>query len=133
MTQALKAVHVVTLFVDDLQRSKEFYERVFDLTPDTEEESRLIFRLDNLFLRLLTRRAAEKEMLGDVPVADSDSGTSFQLSMFVDDADAVCAELVERGVAIAFGPVDRPWGVRNAAFRDPDGHVWGFSADITPD
>ena len=83
-------------------------QRVFDLTPDTEEESRLIFRLDNLFLRLLTRSAAEKEMLGDVPVADSDSGTSFKLSMFVDDADAVCAELVERGVAIASVPsIDR--------------------------
>src|SRR4051794_41003241 len=133
MTRSLKAVHVVTLFVDDLQRSKEFYERVFGLAADTEEETRLIFKLENLFLRLLTRRAAEQEMLGQVPVADSDSGASSVLSIFVDDADAVCAELVERGVAIAFGPVDRPWGVRNAAFQDPDGHVWGFSADITPD
>ncbi|MDQ3782600.1 MAG: VOC family protein, partial [Actinomycetota bacterium] len=22
------------------------------------------------------------------------------------------------------GPVDRPWGVRTASFRDPAGHIW---------
>jgi hypothetical protein len=26
--------------------------------------------------------------------------------------------------------VDRPWGVRNAAFVDLDGHVWQFGSDI---
>jgi uncharacterized glyoxalase superfamily protein PhnB len=51
----------------------------------------------------------------------------------VDDTDALCAELAELGVSIAYGPVDRPWGVRNAAFRDPDGHIWVVSADIPGD
>jgi uncharacterized glyoxalase superfamily protein PhnB len=27
-------------------------------------------------------------------------------------------------------PVDRPWGRHNAAFVDPDGHVWQFGSDI---
>jgi uncharacterized glyoxalase superfamily protein PhnB len=47
-----------------------------------------------------------------------------QLTINVDDVDAVCAELARRGVTLLNGPVDRPWGVRTAAFRDPDGHVW---------
>ncbi len=34
------------------------------------------------------------------------------------------AELDRRGVALLNGPVDRPWGVRTAAFADPSGHVW---------
>jgi catechol 2,3-dioxygenase-like lactoylglutathione lyase family enzyme len=130
MAQSLKTVSAITLFVDDLQRSKEFYERVFGVTAADEDEGTLIFRFDNYFLRLLTRSEAEKEMLGRVPVADSSSGASFQLGSFVDDADALAAALAERGVAIIYGPVDRPWGVRTAAFRDPDGHLWSFSADI---
>ena len=130
MAQSLRSVNVVTLFVEDPQRSKDFYERVFEVAAVDEEEGTVIFKLDNLFLRLLTRGRAEKEMLGQVPVADSGSGASSQLAIFVDDADALCTELAERGVSIVYGPIDRPWGVRNAAFRDPDGHLWGFSADI---
>jgi lactoylglutathione lyase len=63
----------------------------------------------------------------------ANSGASFQLAMFVDDADALCAELAERGVSIVYGPVDRPWGVRTAAFHDPDGYAWAFSANIPGD
>ena len=22
------------------------------------------------------------------------------------------------------GPMDRPWGIRTASFRDPGGHIW---------
>jgi catechol 2,3-dioxygenase-like lactoylglutathione lyase family enzyme len=129
MAQSLTTVNVITLFVEDQQRAKEFYERVFEVAPADENEGTVIFKFDNLFLRLLTRGEAEKEWLG-MRLADSDAGASFQLAIFVDDADALCAELAERGVPIVSGPIDRPWGVRNAAFRDPDGHTWVISADI---
>ena len=121
---------MITLFVEDQERSKEFYERVFEVAAVNEDEGSVLFKFDNLFVRLLTRARAETDLLGQVPLADPDSGASFQLAIFVDDADALCAELAERGVSIAYGPVDRPWGVRNAAFRDPDGHLWVLSSDI---
>ncbi len=130
MTRSLKSINVITLFVEDEQRSKEFYERLFDVTGTDEGHRTIIFELDNLFLRLLNRDEAESEMLGQVPLAEPGSGASVQLAMFVDDADALCAELAERGVPIAYGPVDRPWGVRSAGFRDPDGHLWQFGSDI---
>jgi lactoylglutathione lyase len=53
--------------------------------------------------------------------------------MFVDDADALFADLAKRGVSIIYGPIDRAWGVRTAAFLDPDGYVSAFSADIPGD
>src|SRR5206468_12511116 len=28
------------------------------------------------------------------------------------------------------GPIDRPWGMRTAAFADPDGHIWEVAAKI---
>jgi lactoylglutathione lyase len=130
MAQSLMTVNVITLFVEDQQRSKEFYERVFEVAPVNEERGTVIFKFDNLFLRLLTRVEAENQMLGQVPLANPDSGASVLLAVFVDDAEALCLELAERGASIVFGPVDRPWGVRNAAFRDPDGHIWVLSSDI---
>ncbi len=130
MTLSLKSVNVITLFVEDEQRSKAFYEGLFDVTGADEGHGTIIFELNNVFLRLLNRDEAASEMLGRVPLAEPGSGASVQLAMFVDDADAMCARLAERGVPIVYGPVDRPWGVRSAGFRDPDGHLWQFGSDI---
>src|SRR5690242_1759863 len=130
MTQSLKSVNVITLFVEDQLRSKEFYERIFDVVGVDEGHGTVIFRLDNVFLRLLRRGEAESEMLGQVSVADPRSGTTAQFGLAVEDADAFCTELTERGVSIVYGPIDRSWGRRNAGFADPDGHVWQFGSDI---
>jgi len=48
----------------------------------------------------------------------------------VDDVDAVCEDLASRGVELLNGPMDRPWGMRTAAFADPDGHVWEVGAAV---
>src|SRR6266576_3313998 len=116
MAQSLKSVNVITLFVD--------------VVGVDEGHGTVIFQFDNLFLRLLRREEAESEMLGQVPVGDARAGATVQLSFSIEDADALSRELAERGISIVYGPVDRPWGVRSAAFVDPDGHVWQFSSDI---
>jgi hypothetical protein len=36
----------------------------------------------------------------------------------------MCAELATRGVELLNGPIDRPWEVRTASFRDPGGDIW---------
>jgi lactoylglutathione lyase len=125
-----QSVSVITLFVEDEQRSKDFYERVFDVAATNEGHGTVICQFGNLFLRLLSRDEAEREMLGQVPVGDPRDGASVQLAMRVDSTDAFCAHLVERGIQIVYGPVDRPWGMRNAGFLDPDGHVWQVGSII---
>jgi uncharacterized glyoxalase superfamily protein PhnB len=64
------------------------------------------------------------ELIAPATVAPTDAGARAQLSIEVDDVDALCAQLSERGVALLNGPVDRPWGIRTASFRDPGGHIW---------
>ena len=130
MAQSLTSVNVITLFVEDQLRSKEFYDQIFDVVGVDEGHGTVIFQFDNLFLRLLRREEAEREMLGQIPIGDARAGTTMQLAFRVVDADTLCRELAERGISIVYGPVDRPWGVRSAAFVDPDGHVWQFSSDI---
>ncbi len=128
MAESLKRVGAITLFVDEPQRSKEFYARVFEVDMAFEDDNSVAFRFDNLFLNLLKRGAAVNELLGPVPAAEP--GASFELTVWVDDVDAVCADLVERGVSIVSGPLDRPWGMRTAAFLDPDGYVWEVAGEI---
>ena len=46
-----------------------------------------------------------------------------QLSIEVDDVDAVHAEAVRRGIEIVHPLTDEPWGVRRFFARDPGGNV----------
>ena len=74
-------------------------------------------------MNLLAVEAAA-ELVEPASVAGRDVGVRLQLTVEVDDVDAMCVELTSRGVDLLNGPIDRPWGVRTASFRDPGGHIW---------
>jgi catechol 2,3-dioxygenase-like lactoylglutathione lyase family enzyme len=119
----LTSVGAITLFVEDPQRSKSFYEDVFGLSPAYEDDNSAAFDFENMIVNLLATRAAH-DLIAPGAVAGREAGSRFQLTIWVDDADAVCAELAKRGVELLNGPIDRPWGLRTASFADPDGHIW---------
>src|SRR4029453_8941192 len=107
----LTSVGAITLFVEDTQRSKTFYEEVFGAPVIFEDESSVAFRFDNLIVNLLMTPAA-RELIEPASVADQAAGSRVQLTIWVDDADAVCAQLAVPGVELLNGPVDREWGMR---------------------
>ena len=129
MSESLKSVGAITMFVEDRARAKAFYEQVFDVSSLNEDDVSIAFKFENLIVNLLETRAAP-ELIEPAPVATVDSGARFQLTIWVDDTDAVCAELGARGVALLNGPINRDWGVRTAAFADPDGHIWEVAGKI---
>ena len=129
MTASLRSVGAITLFVDDPQRSKSFYQGVFDLSPIYEDEDSAAFGFENLIVNLLKVPAA-RDLIDPGTVAGREAGSRFQLTIWVDDADAVCAELATRGVGLLNGPLDREWGVRTASFTDPDGHIWEIAQKL---
>ena len=86
-------------------------------------------KLHRLFLNLLLVSAAQ-EQVEPAAVADRDAGSRFQLSVWVDDVDAVCALLRQRGVELLTGPADREWGLRTATFVDPAGHSWEVAQEL---
>jgi catechol 2,3-dioxygenase-like lactoylglutathione lyase family enzyme len=47
-----------------------------------------------------------------------------------DDVDALHAEFASRRVAIATGPVNQTWGMRELYVRDPDGNSIRFAAPL---
>lgn len=129
MSASLKSVGAITLFVEDPQRSKAFYERVFDLAVIYEDENSAVFRFENMIVNLLEIPAA-RDLIAPSAVAGRETGSRFQFSIWVDDADAVCAGLAARGVVLLNGPMDREWGMRTASFADPDGHIWEIAQQL---
>ena len=116
-------ISAVTLFVEDLAATKAFYLSVFGLPVAYEDDDSAVFKFGGTLINLL-RTTAASELIDPAEVASPDAGARFQFTIDVDDVDAMCAELAKRGVELLNGPMDRPWGVRTACFRDPAGHIW---------
>ena len=123
MPSTIRHISAISLFVEDLQTSKAFYQRVFDAPIVHEDSTSVAMRFDNhLIVNLLHVDAAPDSHPGKV--AGRDAGSRCQFSVWVKDVDAVCAELERCVVAILRGPIDQPWGMRAASFIDPAGHSW---------
>jgi lactoylglutathione lyase len=120
-------IGVVELFYPDLAAAKAFYQDVFGLTVDREDDTSVSFVIGELVVILLTMDSAQK-LVEPLPVAASSTGARACFTIGVPDVDAVCRELAEQGIKPINGPVDRPWGPRAAYFADPGGYVYEFAA-----
>jgi lactoylglutathione lyase len=116
-------ITAITLFAEDLEASKAFYREVFELPVHYEDEASVVFNFGGTLINLLKVEEGA-ELIGPAKVGGPEAGSRMQLTLDVDDVDARCAELVAKGVQLLNGPMDRPWGIRTAAFRDPAGNVW---------
>ena len=123
MSQWPGSISAITVFVEDLRIVRRFYAEVFGLSVVFEDEDSTVFRFDNTLVNLLATNAAV-ELIAPAMVATPADGARVQLTITVDDVDVMCAELTRRGVELLNGPMDRPWGIRTASFRDPAGLVW---------
>lgn len=119
----MPTVSAITMFVEDLAAAKDFYAKVFDLSVHYEDPESVVFAFGSTLVNLLVTSAAP-ELIEPASVAPPSSGNRFQLTVDVDDVDAACDRLAGHGVRLLNGPIDRPWGVRTASFRDPAGHIW---------
>jgi catechol 2,3-dioxygenase-like lactoylglutathione lyase family enzyme len=116
-------ISAITAFVEDLDAAKRFYGEVFGLPVAYEDDASAVFDFGNTVINLLKTEAAH-DLIAPAAVASPDAGARLQFTIPVEDVDAMCAQLVERGVELLNGPMDRPWGIRTASFRDPGGHIW---------
>jgi catechol 2,3-dioxygenase-like lactoylglutathione lyase family enzyme len=127
---SLSDVGAITLFVEDLEKAKSFYQDVFGAPVIFEDESSAAFKFENTIINLLVASAAS-ELIEPAAVAGPNAGARAQFTIWVDDADATCAELQTRGVTLLNGPMDREWGMRTAAFADPGGHIWEIAQKLS--
>ena len=118
-----KGIFAITLFTENLEQAKEFYQNVFGLPIDYEDPNSAVFKFGDTLVNLLKITEAQG-LIEPAKVADRESGARFVFTIRVDDVDTTCAELVSRRVKLLNGPMDRPWGIRTASFMDPSGHIW---------
>jgi lactoylglutathione lyase len=129
MSVSLRSVGAITLFVEDPERSKSFYQNVFGVPVIYEDEDAAAFKFENTIVNLLKTPAAH-DLIAPGEVARREAGSRFQLTIWVDDTDAACANLASHGVGLLNGPMNRDWGMRTAAFTDPDGHIWEIAQEL---
>jgi catechol 2,3-dioxygenase-like lactoylglutathione lyase family enzyme len=121
-----KGIFAITLFEEDLQAARQFYQEVFGLPVVFEDNNSAVFKIGETLINLLKITEADN-LIQPARVAGREAGSRFVFTIHVDDVDALCAQLSARGVTLLNGPMDRPWGVRTASFSDPGGHIWEFA------
>lgn len=111
-------LELVTVPVTDVDRAKEFYQRVgFSADHDHTVEGGV------RFVQMTPPGSACSIAFGN-GLTEMTPGSLDNLQMVVADADAIRAELVDRGVE-ASEVDDQPWG-RFVMFSDPDGNRWSL-------
>jgi catechol 2,3-dioxygenase-like lactoylglutathione lyase family enzyme len=116
-------ITAITLFVENLEEARRFYGDVFGLPVTFEDDNSAVFKFGETLVNLLQVTEAPG-LVEPATVAPRDAGVRFQFTLAVQDVDAMCTDLKRRGVELLNGPIDRPWGIRTASFRDPGGHIW---------
>ncbi|MGZ8708558.1 MAG: VOC family protein, partial [Gaiellaceae bacterium] len=82
-------IAAITLFVDDLEEAKQFYREVFGLPVVFEDDDSAVFGFGNTIVNLL-RSTAARELVEPAAVAGPETGARLQLTIEVDDVDAMC-------------------------------------------
>ena len=121
-------ISAISLFVDDVTASKKFYANLFGVTPINEDDVSVAFRFGETVINLLDRGNAA-EIVAPDRVGARGEGSQFQLTVWLDDVEAIAEELRRRGIGFN-GPIDRAWGLRTINFVDPSGHSWEVAQRI---
>jgi lactoylglutathione lyase len=125
-----KRIGNIVLFAEDWRRAKAFYLNGLGLSLAREFDDGASFRLGEATVAVLDLPGGQ-ELIEPAEAGGTAAGLRFTFCTFVDDLEAACAELAERGVK----PRNDPWefgpGHLIASFADPAGHIWELVAGAT--
>ena len=127
MTISLSTVHIL---VDDPDAALAFYRDTLGLTVKFEVEQggfRWITLVSEsqpeIGIVLSQPHAGRSQEDGDAIAAQLAKGELYPVHFRVDDLDESFAKIAETpGVEVLSEPASQPWGVRDAAVRDPAGN-----------
>lgn len=112
-----------TLEVKDIIASEAFYREKLGFNPGVfygEPPTFCIVYRDKVDLFLDQRRTERETPLNQY----------WAVYIYVDDVDAVAADLVARGVALDRAVETQDYGCRDFDIRDPDGHLVGIGQQL---
>ena len=117
-------ITIITLGVDDLERSTAFFERLGWRRSVRQAEGVSFFQCGGVAVSLFPRSDLSK----DVGISPKGEGSgSFAIgynTRLKEDVDAVLAEAKSAGAEIVKPAQEAFWGGYSGYFRDLDGHLW---------
>ena len=124
-------IKVITLGVDDLQRSLVFYRDGMGLPTqgiigtEFEDGAAVFFHMnDDLILALYPRAALAKDAKVRVSAPSASELSIGHIVKSKQEVDAVMVQAEKAGARITDPAHDRFWGGYSGYFQDPDGHLW---------
>lgn len=129
-------IHVITLAVDDLERSLAFYRRLGFESPgivatefpgdeDMAAGDIAMFELERgIYLCVYPRRELAKDAKIPVPAPSTGSFSIGHAVASREEVDALLDAAEAAGATVTVRAYDRPFGVYSGYFEDPDGHLW---------
>ena len=117
-------VSLITLGVEDLARSRAFYEKLGWKRSMKDAEGVAFFQAGGMALALWSRA----ELAEDARLSPEGSGFRGVALAYntrtKEEVDAVLAEAVAAGATLPKPAQDMFWGGYAGYFADPDGHLW---------
>lgn len=119
-------ISMITLGVNDLQKSYDFYARIvgFPSEKGIENGAVAFFNLNHITLSIYLKDKLAEDAL--VP-NDGNGFAGFTMAYNVrtrEEVDEVIEKLRQAGARVAKEPQEVFWGGYSAYFQDPDGYLW---------
>lgn len=116
-------IDAVTLAVNDVEHSADFYRDVMGFSELRRSPEIAKFELDNCEMTLIKREVLlEETHLDAFPTGHGP--VTFAVSVDREDVDVYMGRLAEAGVHVVAEAEDKRLGPRIGFVADPDGHIW---------
>lgn len=116
-------VTLITLGVEDLERSKDFY-GALGWTPAEGPGGVVFYQMKGMVLGLFGRNDLAADQGRPDAVLGTGAMTLAQNFPTKEEVDAAYACALESGATALKAPEEVFWGGYSGYFADPDGHVW---------
>lgn len=113
-----KGIAAITLFVEDLEATRQFYRDVFGLPVFFENDDSAVFQFGETLINLLKVGNAP-ELIGPAGVASREAGARLVFTLQVNDVEAMCDELATHGVLLLEWADGSAVGSTNGELRRP--------------
>jgi catechol 2,3-dioxygenase-like lactoylglutathione lyase family enzyme len=112
------------LFVADVRKTIEFWERAFGLEPKMIVESEAYGELDTGATKLgFCQQAFLREQLPFRASVEGEAPPPFEVALVTDDVEKAQARALAAGAKLVQKPTRKPWGQVVAHVRDLDGNL----------
>ena len=116
-------INLITIWTDNIERMKAFYENVMGFKVKTELNTYVEFYNEGVRFAI-----CERQVMHEYSDAFKlmRTGQAFELAFpckSVEELDKTYKDLIDKGAVEVHKPQNMPWNQRTALFADPDGNI----------